>query len=140
MNTDKPKLLIRVYLCSSVAILFFVTGCGRYSNFILPAVSGGDRSLVFRFVAEPEPVLTRDDFRDALNPSVAGRVNLYSVYDGQWHTALATSEDGLHWLEQGVVLRAAAGSFIAGNGSAFSPRGAGWVLVGTGAKGPRPNF
>src|SRR5260370_27272435 len=134
MNTDKTKLLIRVYRCSSVAILFFVTGCGRYSNFILPAVSGGDRSLVFRFVAEPEPVLTRDDFRDALNPSVAGRVNLYSVYDGQWHTALATSEDGLHWLKQGIVLRAAAGSYIAGNGSALSHVGQVWYWYETGAK------
>src|ERR1035441_10529457 len=115
MNTDKTKLLICVYLCSSVAMFFFSTGCGRYANFTLPEVRGGDTSLVYRFVAEPEPVLTRDEFRDVLNPSVAGRVNLYSVYDGQWQTALATSEDGVQWRKQGIVLRAAAGSYIAAN-------------------------
>src|ERR1039458_1713765 len=96
MNTDKTRLLICVYLCSSVAI-FSLIGCGRYANFTLPEAPGGDASLVFRFVAEPEPGVTREPFNDALNPSVAGRVNLYSVYDGQWHTALATSADGVHW-------------------------------------------
>ena len=134
MNTDKTKLLIRVYLCSSVAIFFFVAGCGRYANFTLPEVSGGDTSLVFRFVADPEPVLTRGEFHDALNPSVAGRVNLYSVYDGQWHTALATTEDGVHWQQQGIVLRAAAGSYIAANGSALSHAGQFWYWYETGAK------
>src|ERR1022692_1616426 len=78
MNTDKTKLLICVHLCSSVAI-FSSFGCGRYASFTLPEMSGGDTSLVYRFVAQPEPVLTRDEFRDALNPSVAGRMNLYSV-------------------------------------------------------------
>src|ERR1035441_8030163 len=92
MNTDKTKLLIRVYPCLSVAILSSF-GCGRYASFTLPEVRGGDTSLVYRFVAQPEPVIARDEFRDALNPSVTGRVNLYSVFDGQWHTALATSED-----------------------------------------------
>src|ERR1017187_7444883 len=122
MNADKNKILIRGYLRSSAAIMFFffAAGCGRYANFTLPEVPGGDPSLVFRFMAEPEPVLTRDQFRDALNPSVAGRVNLYSVYDGQWHTALATSEDGMHWRKQGIVLRAAAGDYIAANGSTLS--------------------
>ena len=133
MNTDKTKRLIRVYLCSSVAILSF-PGCGRYANFTLPEARGGDPSIVFRFVADPEPVLTRGEFRDALNPSVAGRVNLYSVYDGQWHTALATSDDGVHWLKQGIVLRAAAGSYIAGNGSALSHAGQVWYWYETGAK------
>ena len=90
----------------------------------------------FRFVADPEPVLTRDEFRDALNPSVAGRVNLYSVYDGQWHTALATSEDGVHWQKQGIVLRAAPGSYIAANGSALSHAGPVLVLVRDRREGP----
>jgi predicted GH43/DUF377 family glycosyl hydrolase len=134
MNTDKTKLLICVYLCSSVAIFFFATGCGRYANFTLPEAPGGDTSLVYRFVAQPEPVIARDDFRDALNPSVAGRVNLYSVYDGQWHTALATSEDGAHWRKQGIVLRAAAGDYIAGNGSAVSFGGQFWYWYETGTK------
>jgi predicted GH43/DUF377 family glycosyl hydrolase len=134
MNTDKTKLLIGVYLCSSVALCVLLTGCGRYANFTLPEVRGGDASLVFRFVADPEPVITRDEFRDALNPSVAGRVNLYSVYDGQWHTALATSEDGVHWRKQGIVLRAAAGSYIAANGSALSYGGQVWYWYETGTK------
>src|SRR5207244_8640214 len=100
MNADKRRRAISVYLRSSAAIILFATGCGTYANFTLPEVRGGDQSIVFRFLPEPEPVLTRHDFRDALNPSVVGRVNLYSVYDGQWHTALATSEDGLHWRKQ----------------------------------------
>jgi len=134
MNTDKTKLLICVYLCLSVAILSFAAGCGRYANFTLPEVRGGDASLVFRFVAEPDPVITRDQFHDALNPSVVGRVNLYSVYDGQWHTALAIREDGVHWRKQGIVLRAAAGSYIAANGSALSYGGQVWYWYETGTK------
>ena len=133
MNTDKTKLIICVHLCSSVAI-FSSFGCGRYASFTLPEMSGGDTSLVYRFVAQPEPVLTRDEFRDALNPSVAGRMNLYSVYDGQWHTALATSEDGVHWRKQGIVLRAAPGSYIAANGSAVSYGGQVWYWYQTGTK------
>ena len=133
MNTDKTKLLIRVYPCLSVAILSSF-GCGRYASFTLPEVRGGDTSLVYRFVAQPEPVIARDEFRDALNPSVAGRVNLYSVFDGQWHTALATSEDGVHWRKQGIVLRAAAGRYIAANGSAVSYGGQVWYWYETGTK------
>src|SRR3954453_8754265 len=102
MNADKKAVFICVYLCSSVA-LFTSTGCGRYANFTLPELRGGDAPATVRFVADTEPVLTRDEFRDALNPSVTGRMNLYSVYDGrQWHTALATSEDGVHWRKQGI--------------------------------------
>src|ERR1039458_5423375 len=97
MNTDKTKLFIRVYLRSSAAIMLFATGCTRYANFTLPEAPGGDASLVFRFVAEPEPGVGGDGFRDVLNPSVAGRVNLFSGYDGQWHTALAPREDGVPW-------------------------------------------
>src|ERR1017187_10274975 len=134
MNTDKTKLLIRVYLRSSAAIMLFATGCGSYANFTLPEVGGGDASLVYRFMAEPEPVLTRDEFRDVLNPSVAGRANLYSVYDGQWHTALATSEDGVHWRKQGIVLRAPPGSYIAANGSALSYGGQFWYWYERGAR------
>jgi hypothetical protein len=91
--------------------------------------------LSFRFLADPEPVLTRDEFRDALNPSVAGRMNLYSVYDGQqWHTALATTGDGVHWQKQGVVLRASPGSYIAANGSALAYAGQVWYWYETGMK------
>jgi predicted GH43/DUF377 family glycosyl hydrolase len=134
MNTDKTKLLIGVYWCLSVFI-FSLIGCGRYANFTLPEVRGGDTSLVYRFVAEAEPVIARGEFRDVLNPTVAGRVNLYSVYDGrQWHTALATSADGLHWRQEGIVLRAAAGSYIAANGSAVAFGGQVWYWYETGTK------
>jgi predicted GH43/DUF377 family glycosyl hydrolase len=134
MNADKTKGVIRVYLRSSAAIVLFATACGKYTTFTLPEVHGGDLSLVYRFVAQPEPVLTRDEFRDVLNPSVAGRVNLYSVYDGQWHTALATSDDGAHWRKRGIVLRAPAGSYIAANGSALSHGGQFWYWYETGTK------
>src|ERR1035437_10380743 len=99
-----------------------------------PEARGGDTSLVYRFVAQPEPVIARGEFRDALNPSVVGRLNLYSVYDGQWHTALGTSEDGVHWRKQGIVLRAAAGGYIAANGSAVSYAGQVWYWYETGTK------
>jgi sucrose-6-phosphate hydrolase SacC (GH32 family) len=134
MNTDNTKLLICVYLCASVALFALATGCGKYANFTLPEVSGGDPSRSFRFIAEPDPVITRGEFQDVLNPSVVGRVNLYSVYDGQWHTALATTEDGVHWRTQGIVLRAAPGSYIAANGSALSYKGQFWYWYETGAK------
>jgi predicted GH43/DUF377 family glycosyl hydrolase len=99
-----------------------LSGCGRYADFTLPPVSGGDPSLSFRFVARPGPVLPRGQFHDALNPSVDGNTNLYSVFDGRtWHTALATTEDGIHWTPQGIVLSPDAGtwegSYIAANGS-----------------------
>src|ERR1039457_5855956 len=134
MNADKTRILIGVYLRSSAAILLFATGCGRYARFTLPEMSGGDTSLVYRFVAQPDPVITRDEFRDVLNPSVVGRLNLYSVYDGQWHTALPTSERGAHWRKQGIVLRAATGDYIAANGSAVSHGGQIWYWYETGAK------
>ena len=114
--------------------IFSSLGCGKYASFTLPEARGGDTSLVYRFVAQPEPVIARGEFRDVLNPSVAGRMNLYSVYDGQWHTALGTSEDGVHWRKQGIVLRAAAGSYIAANGSAVSYGGHVWYWYETGTK------
>src|SRR5882757_5343906 len=104
MNADKTKRLIRVHLRLSAAYILCLTGCGRYSDFTLPPVSGGDPSLLFRFVAQPDPVLTSDPFKDALNPSIAGNINLYSAYDGQaWHTALALSTDRIHWQKRGIV-------------------------------------
>jgi len=114
--------------------MLLATGCGRYANFTLPVTHAGDTSSAFRFLPESEPVLTRDQFRDALNPSVVGGINLYSVYDGQWHTALATTEDGVHWRKQGIVLRAPAGSYIAANGSALSYQGQYWYWYETGTK------
>jgi sucrose-6-phosphate hydrolase SacC (GH32 family) len=135
MNVHNTRRIICVYLRLSAALMLFTTGCGRYSNFTLPEVHGGGASTTFRFLADPEPVLTRDEFQDALNPSVTGRMNLYSVYDGrQWHTALATTDDGMHWQKQGIVLRAAPGSYIAANGSALSYAGQVWYWYETGMK------
>ena len=99
-----------------------LSGCGGYADFTLPPVSGGDPSLVFRFAAEPNPVLPRGEYQDALNPSVDGHTNLYSAFDGRtWHTALATTDDGIHWIPRGIVLspdpRTWEGSYIAANGT-----------------------
>jgi predicted GH43/DUF377 family glycosyl hydrolase len=110
------------------ALGLLLTGCGRYASFTLPAVAGGDPATAFRFEALPAPVIARGDFADALNPSVAGRFNLYSVFDGKmWHTALATSADEQNWSPQGIVLSPDAstweGTYIAANGSVLQSGG-----------------
>ena len=145
MNADKRNLksqtLICVYLRSSATLLvLLLSGCGRYADFTLPPAPGGDPSFVFRFVAQPQPVLGRGEFSDALNPSVSGKNNLYSVFDGHtWHTALAITEDGVHWQPKGIVLspdpRTWEGSYIAANGSALGD----WYWFQAGPKG-RPRI
>jgi predicted GH43/DUF377 family glycosyl hydrolase len=132
MNADKTRSVIGVYRRSSAAIAFFflAAGCGKYSNFALPETPGGDTSLVYRFVAETEPVLTRGEFQDALNPSVVfsarglapAPVNLYSVFDGHtWHTAMAVDDK-----RTGIILspdpKTWEGDYIAANGSAVYVR------------------
>ena len=136
MPTDKNKtgIRIRAHLCASVAVFVSFSGCGRYSDFTLPPLPGGDASVSYRFAAEPEPVLTRDAFHDALNPSVAGAVNLYSVFDGQWHTALALRQNGREWRKEGIVLRAASGDYIAANGSVLSYASEYWYWYESGTK------
>jgi len=125
--------------------LLVCSGCGRYADFRLPTVSGGDPDMTFAFEAQAEPVLTGGDgweSHDVLNPSVISRpwprpadpagtppgswplVLLYSGFDGHtWRTGLATSGDGTHWQKQGVILspdaRTWEGSYIAANGSAL---------------------
>jgi hypothetical protein len=106
---------------TALCLLSF-SGCSRYADFTLPPVSGGDPSLVLRFVPEPDPVLARGGFADALNPSVDGKINLYSVFDGRtWHTALANTTDGIHWSPGPIVLspdpHTWEGDYIAANGS-----------------------
>ena len=140
MNTDPSKTPICVYLCSSVALLVFATGCGRYAEFALPPVSGGNAAVAWRFREQAEPVLAREAMGDVLNPSLAGRFNLYSAFDGKtWHTALATSDDGLAWQRQGLVLspdpRTWEGAYIAANGSALSFGGQYWYWYQAGPKG-----
>ena len=86
-----------MYSCAFVAIL---SGCGRYSDFTLPPPEPDGLRPPFRWEAMPDPVLSGGV--DSLNPSVirfhGAYLNLYSEYDGHtWHTALATSNDGVHW-------------------------------------------
>ena len=71
-------------------------------------------------------MIARGDSSDALNPSVVQFQgiywNLYSEFDGRtWHTAAATSSDGLAWTKIGRVLSPQGweGSYIAANGSAL---------------------
>jgi predicted GH43/DUF377 family glycosyl hydrolase len=114
-----------------------LSGCGRYADFKLPPVSGGDPTMTFVFEAQAEPVLTPGDgweSHDVLNPSVISRPRppssgpwpllLYSGFDGRtWRTGLAESDDGTHWQKQGAILspdpRTWEGSYIAANGSAL---------------------
>src|SRR5579863_4307382 len=108
-----------------------LTACGRYSDFTLPTVSGGDPRMTFAFEEWPEPVMPREGFSDVLNPSVVrdapgssapGLSNFYSAFDGRtWHTGLATSTDGFHWQRQRMLLspdpHTWEGSYLAGNGA-----------------------
>ena len=120
--------------------------CGRYSDFTLPPIAGGDPAASFAFDALPDPVLTRGDFADVLNPSVVraaapgpALLNLYSAFDGRtWHTALAISEDGLRWQPQGVVLspdpQIWESTYIAANGSALFYNSQFWYWYESGAR------
>ena len=122
------------------SLCLLLTGCGGYANFTLPLVPGGDPAMTFRFQAQPAPVLKRGHFADALNPSVSGNLNLYSVFDGvTWHTALATSVDGQSWSPQGIVLSPDAGTwegpYIAANGSLLQASGQLWYWYQAGPRG-----
>ncbi|MCX6609524.1 MAG: hypothetical protein NTW74_01590 [Acidobacteria bacterium] len=96
-------------------------GCGRYDDFALPKPQGPPLDL--RWQPNPAPVIERGASPDVLNPSVVrwrdGYINLYSLFDGtSWHTALATSKDGLSWQDSGKVIDAK-GDYIAANGGAL---------------------
>jgi predicted GH43/DUF377 family glycosyl hydrolase len=123
--------------CLLLGLLAF-SGCGRYADFKLPPVSGGDPNMTFAFEAQLEPVLAPGDgweSHDVLNPSVTSSrwppapgpwplYLLYSGFDGRtWRTGLAASDDGAHWQKQGVILspdpQTWEGSYIAANGSAL---------------------
>ena len=103
-----------------------LTGCGRYADFTLPAPEAAGPRAPFTWEASPEPVIPRGDASDVLNPSVVrfqgAYWNFYSEFDGQtWHTAAATSPDGIAWTKLGRVLSPQGweGSYIAANGSAL---------------------
>jgi sucrose-6-phosphate hydrolase SacC (GH32 family) len=104
--------------------LLLLTGCGRYSDFTLPPPDPGGPAGPFTWTPRPEPVLARSEAADVLNPSVVrfrdSYWNFYSEYDGKsWHTAAATSPDGVAWTKLGRVLSPPAGGYIAANGSAL---------------------
>ncbi len=110
----------------ALAFLLFLTGCGHYADFTLPAPQASGPRAPFRWEARPEPAIPRGDSSDVLNPSVihfqGAYWNLYSEFDGRmWHTAAATSSDGLAWTKLGRVLspETSEGSYIAANGSAL---------------------
>jgi predicted GH43/DUF377 family glycosyl hydrolase len=110
-------------------LLGVLTGCGRYADFTLPVPETTGPRPPFTWEARPEPVIARGDSSDVLNPSVVrfqgAYWNFYSEFDGQthaWHTAAATSSDGIAWMKLGRVLspQASDGSYIAANGSALA--------------------
>ena len=124
-------------LCS-----LLLCSCGRYAQFTLPAVAGGDPHLTFSFDEAPDPVIPRGAYRDVLNPSVVpGYRMAYSAFDGRtWRTAWAASPDGLHWQAQGINLSPDPGtwegSYIAANGSALLDGGQLWHWY---EAGPKPD-
>lgn len=133
------------------AVALLSCSCGRYGDFTLPPVSGGDPDLTFKFEEQPTPVLTRGgdwDSGDVLNPSVTigGRglappyMNLYSGFDGRtWRTGMAILSDGVHWEKRGWILQPAGstweGSYIAANGAAVFFRNQLWYWYQAGPKG-----
>jgi hypothetical protein len=126
---------------AALPVLFtLLSGCGKYAEFSLPPLAGGDPGLTFALDPDPDPVLPRDNASDVLNPSVAGRSMFYSEFDGRtWHTAEATSDDGLHWVKRARVLspdpRTWEGSYIAANGSAWSGGTEIWYWYQAGPRG-----
>jgi predicted GH43/DUF377 family glycosyl hydrolase len=119
------------------ATLFATAGCGRYSDFTLPASAGQPRTITWRWEPSPDPVLMRGDAgqfdsSDALNPSVVRArglyFNFYSGFDGKsWHTGRAISKDGLIWTKSGRVLSPDPGTweggYIAANGHVLEING-----------------
>ncbi len=125
----------------AIPLSLFLSACAPYADFTLPAPQPEGPSA-YRWEALPEPVITRDDAADVLNPSVvlfqdqeARYWNLYSEFDGQaWHTAAAkyplVADDvtadaaeppELPWEKEGRILSPEGdeGSYIAANGSAL---------------------
>ena len=103
-----------------------MTGCSRYADFTLPPPEPSGPRPPFTWQPSPDAVIARGTATDVLNPSVIDfhgqYINLYSTYDGRtWHTALATSSDGVAWQKHGIALSPEAweGHYVAANGSAL---------------------
>ena len=123
--------------------MLLLTGCGRYADFSLPRLSGGDPTLSFALDAQPDPVIARGEESDVLNPSVvrtpAAYLNFYSAFDGHsWQTLLARSEDGVHWQPGHTIQRPDPrtweAGYIAGNGSALVHHGQFWYWYEAGPR------
>jgi sucrose-6-phosphate hydrolase SacC (GH32 family) len=101
------------------------TGCTPYATFTLPTAESKGPKGPFVWRARAEPVIARGAFEDVLNPSVVqfhGQYwNLYSEFEsGAWHTAAATSADGVTWERKGRVLSpSGTARYIAANGTAL---------------------
>jgi predicted GH43/DUF377 family glycosyl hydrolase len=120
--------------CATV-LLVVLSGCNRYADFTLPIPPPSQSSATsFDWKPDASPILSPGswDSVDVLNPSIVRRgetyYNFYSGFDGKtWHTGLATSADGIHWIKQGKVLSPQPDtwedSYIAANGSALFDRG-----------------
>jgi len=117
-------------------LALLLCGCGRYSDFSLPAAKGPQLNLAWQPL--PNPVLPRGEAVDVLNPSVVKwqgeYLNLYSVFDGsRWHTALATSPDGLAWTHRSKAIEAS--EYIAANGGVAAFAGELFYAYQSGPKG-----
>lgn len=139
-------------LAGVTGLALLLTGCGRYADFTLPRVEPKPGAVRWTWDVRPDPVLGRGpagsfDAADALNPSVVrtpsgGLLNLYSGYDGNvWHTASATSADGLVWTRGTKVLSPEPatweGDYIAANGSVLHNDSAGFLYWYQGGRMPR---
>ena len=49
-----------------LAALFVLAGCGRYADFTLPVLSGGDPNLTYTWEPRPGPVLGRGEGWDGV--------------------------------------------------------------------------
>src|SRR4051794_18351172 len=121
------------------ALAILLAGCGKYAEFTLPPLAGGDPRVTFVFEEMPAPVLERGGMRDVLAPSVVARDLYYSEWDGRsWHTAQARSDDGRQWHRAARVLSPDPAtwesSYIAGNGAALIIGGQTWYWY---VAGPR---
>lgn len=125
--------------CTAIA-LALLSGCGRgYADFALPELHTQGSAGPFTWMPNAAPVIERGDASDVLNPSVV-RIqgvywNLYSEFDGgAWHTAAATSNDGIAWTPLGRVIspNPQDGAYIAANGSALPVGSELWYWYETG--------
>jgi predicted GH43/DUF377 family glycosyl hydrolase len=146
----RPWSKDRGWTAVCLLVLVACSGCGRYADFTLPRVSGGNPGMKFAADPQPHPNLVPTETwesHDILNPSVIrgtstadGFLNFYSGFDGQtWRTGVATSEDGYHWRKHGAILspdpQTWEGSYIAANGSALLYSGRFWYWYQSGPKG-----